>query len=228
MNMHTLIAFIMAAAPALFLLYYFYKKDRSHPKSKKMVLKIFLIGIIYTVPVFGLEQIVSVIYERYQWPPLLAAFFEAFVVAALCEEYIKFRIIKTYVYSSGHLRKIFDGIMYTVTASLGFACMENIVFVINGTMETALNRGLTAVPMHAICSGMMGYYIGRARLTASVNRQKNLMNIGLGAAILIHGGYDFLLLISPGYGSIYSSLAIVFLAIVYLRLRNKIIQSLQD
>jgi len=210
------------------LIYYFYHKDQVGRKSKRLLIKIFLLGIIYTLPVYGLEQIVSLINQQFKGSQILFYLFESFVVAGLCEEYIKLRIVKKYAYPTDHFRQVYDGIMYTVTASLGFACMENIVYVINGTLSTALNRGFTAVPMHAISSGMMGYYIGRARFASTTKDEHVFMATGLWIAIFIHGIYDLLVMIAPLYGSIFSSIAIAFVAIVFLRLRTRINQTLND
>jgi RsiW-degrading membrane proteinase PrsW (M82 family) len=140
----------------------------------------------------------------------------------LCEEYIKFRIIKKYIYHHPQFNEIMDGIIYTVVASLGFACMENVLYVLKSSWHTALARGFTAVPMHAVCSGMMGYYIGLARFSCDKNKEKRLLNQGLWTAILLHGLYDFLLFISPIWGSVFSLLAIILILVVYLLLKEKI------
>jgi len=226
--MFVTISFLMAVAPAVLLLFYYYNKNKTRYKSKPLIIKIFLLGIIYTLPVFGLEQILTLINRHFQWPRLLYYFFEAFIVAGLCEEYIKLRIVKTYAYPSHAFRTTFDGIMYTITAGLGFACMENIVYVTHGTLATAMTRGITAVPMHAVCSGMMGYYIGRARFAASAQERDTLLTTGLWIAIIIHGLYDFFIMIAPVYGSVFSSVAITLVAITFLRLRDRINQALQE
>ena len=91
----------------------------------------------------------------------------------------------------------FDGIMYAVMVSMGFAGVENIMYVIQGGMDVALIRAFTAIPAHATFGIIMGYYMGKAKF--SNNRMKwNL--IGLSLAILFHGAYDFFLFIGfiPG------------------------------
>ena len=58
-----------------------------------------------------------------------------------------------------------DGIIYTIAASLGFACSENISYVLSMGADIGYIRAFTAVPLHASASGIMGYYFGRARIS---------------------------------------------------------------
>ncbi|MBT8375286.1 MAG: PrsW family intramembrane metalloprotease, partial [Bacteroidia bacterium] len=88
-------------------------------------------------------------------------------------------------------------IMYSVMISLGFAATENILYVIDGGLETALLRSITAVPAHAVFGILMGYYVGKAKFS----KRRISMNLrGLMLAILFHGAYDFFLFINfiPG------------------------------
>ena len=221
--MHALFSFIAAVLPALLLVRYFYK---ANPAPKRFIIKVFLLGIIYTLPVYILEVILARYNIFPRWSFLLYYFFEAFIVAGLCEEYIKLRIIKKYVYSSPFFRGERDGIIFTVVASMGFACMENILYVVNHSWSMALARGFTAVPMHAVCSGVMGYSVGRAKrarlLKQPEREEKKYINKGLWEAVLIHGCYDFFLFLSPILGSVYSTFTIPLVLWYYLELKKKI------
>ncbi len=219
--MHTLFSFVSAVLPALLLVRYFYK---AHPAPKRSIIKVFLLGIIYTLPVYILEVILAQYNIFPPWSFILYYFFEAFIVAGLCEEYIKLRIIKKYIYSADFFRGERDGIVFTVVASMGFACMENILYVVNHSWSMALARGFTAVPMHAVCSGVMGYYIGRAKRARTLTRleeEKKCMNQGLWEAVLIHGCYDFLLFLSPILGSVFALFTIPLVLWYYLELKKK-------
>jgi RsiW-degrading membrane proteinase PrsW (M82 family) len=142
-------------------------------------------------------------------------------VAGLCEEYIKLQIVKNYAYCKPSFDEIMDGIVYTSVASMGFACMENILYVMNDAWHTAIARGFTAVPLHAVCSGMMGY-IGRAKFANTKEQEKFLIYKGLWQAVAIHGLYDFLLFISPKVGSIFSVIIVPLIFWTYLRLKSRI------
>ncbi|MBA7630043.1 Protease PrsW [subsurface metagenome] len=177
--MQVLLSFGMAVAPAVILLIYYYRQDRRKPEPKRLIATIFFMGIVSTIPAILLELLVSTVQELFRWWPLLYHLFEAFIVAALCEEYIKLVMVKGIVYDNVYFDEVMDGIVYTVIASLGFACMENILYVIDGGWTTALLRTFTAVPMHAVASGMMGYYIGAAKFAKSEEGEKRLFRRGL-------------------------------------------------
>ena len=82
-----------------------------------------------------------------------------------------------------------DGIVYGVVASLGFATLENILFVFNGGMSVAVSRAFTAVPLHAFVGAIMGYYVGQAWRHPEERRRYILQ--GYGIAVLLHMLYDF-------------------------------------
>ena len=212
----------MAAAPSVLLIYYFYYQTKKN-EPKGLIFKISALGIIYTLPIYLLEGVVGQLNAYFDVSLMLYYFFEAFIVAGLCEEYIKFRIVMKYVYHTKYFTSMTDGIVYTVVASLGFACMENILYVVSGTWVTALARGFTAVPMHAVSSGIMGYFLGQAKITQDEKKKRHLINQGLWQAILIHGLYDFCILVSPILGSIFSLLTVPLIFSVYLQLRKEMI-----
>ena len=124
-------------------------------------------------------------------------FVRAFFVVGLSEEFSKYVIVRYYAQSKNAFNEPYDGIVYAVMVSMGFAAVENIFYVLEGGVPVALLRAFTAVPAHATFGILMGYYMGRAKF--SNNRVKyNLL--GLLLAILFHGAYDFFLFINfiPG------------------------------
>ncbi|HUV08836.1 MAG TPA: PrsW family glutamic-type intramembrane protease [Spirochaetia bacterium] len=226
--MPILFSVAMAVVPALVLLVYYYRQDRNKPEPKGLILKVFVIGVVSTLPAILLELLVSAFEDPAAWPPLFFALFEAFIVAALCEEFIKLSVVRLFAYNNVSFDEVMDGIVYTVVASLGFACMENILYVLDKGWVTAVLRAFTAVPMHALASGMMGFYIGKAKFAASKQEEKSLIKRGLFVAIGIHGAYDFLLFIVPLYGLIPAAGIIPILILTYRALRRKIREAVQE
>lgn len=198
--MYVLISFAMAVAPALYLVRYFYKKDINRPEPKGLIVKIFLLGVASTIVALVLELLVARLGGRFIRSELTMHLFRAFVVAGFCEEYIKLRVVKRFAYNQPAFDEVMDGIVYTVVASLGFACLENILYVLGSGISTALLRAFTAVPMHAFMSGIMGYFIGRAKFARTKTRERLLLAAGLLIAVALHGAYDFLLFAAPTRG----------------------------
>ena len=218
--MNILISLSCAVAPAIFLIIYFYRQDKAKPEPKKVVRKVFIAGIISTIPAIILELLVDNLKFLFSWSAVAFNFFEAFIVAALCEELIKFFVVKLTVYKNTVFDETADGVVYTIAASLGFACLENVLYVMGGNLVVALVRAFTAVPLHAIASGIMGYYIGKAKFSGSREEENKLIRKGLLIAVLIHGYYDFVIFSIDTFGFIPALTIIPLLIIAFIKLRN--------
>lgn len=220
--MRLLIAEIFAIIPTLLLVWFYYRQDKRKPEPKGLVIGVFLMGIVVTIPVIVVELLLGRVENVFLEVPLVYHFFRAFVVAALCEEWFKLLIVKNIAYRNIHFDEIMDGIVYTITASLGFACLENILYVLDGGLQVALLRAFTAVPMHALASGMMGYYVGKAKFSAEPQQEKAFFKKGIWAAILIHGVYDFILFAGPDILPLITFSIFPLLIVVFLMMRRKI------
>jgi RsiW-degrading membrane proteinase PrsW (M82 family) len=136
----------------------------------------------------------------------------AFITVAAVEEGAKFLVVRFLVYPKKELQTVRDGLLFTVCASMGFALFENIIYTLDRWV-TVLLRGFTAVLLHIVASGIMGCFIGRAKLQ---NRRDFFLK-GFLIAVLIHGLYDFFLFIP---GGLFSLLNIPLLIIGGLYLLN--------
>jgi RsiW-degrading membrane proteinase PrsW (M82 family) len=221
-KMHLFISLVMAVAPSLLLVCYYYKQDMKKPEPKHLVTKIFLLGIAFTIPAIILEMLFDEMFVFVMRDSIIYHLFKAFIVAALIEEVTKLLIVKWFVYDHDQFDEVMDGIVYTIMASLGFACLENIIYVIDGGFTIALVRAITAVPMHAVASGMMGYYIGKAKFSEGKQDKKSMIYKGLGYAVLIHGIYDFLLFASPKIGFILALGVFPLIIFTFMSLKEKI------
>ncbi|MDZ7270961.1 MAG: PrsW family glutamic-type intramembrane protease [candidate division KSB1 bacterium] len=198
--MHFVISFAMAAGPALYLVAYFYAQDRRRPEPKGLVFLAFVWGFVAIIPAGLLEALFSSLLAERMAVPLMRRAVEAFVVVALCEEGLKLLVVMVCCYRRRAFDEVMDGIVYTVVASLGFACLENIIFVVDAGLKVAVARAFTAVPMHAIASALMGYYVGLSHFAATRRRRNLGLATGLAWAIGYHGTYDWLLLVQPQIG----------------------------
>lgn len=187
-----------ALAPVIIVIIYIYVKDKYEKESKRILAYTFVLGavvsIIITTILYKFFDLFLPIPNDYSiWQQFLKAFF----IVALIEEFSKYVIVRYYNQPRKGFNEPFDGIVYAVMVSMGFAALENILYVFQGGMQVALLRAFTAIPAHAIFAVLMGYFMGKAKF--SKNRIKwNL--IGLSLAILFHGTYDFFLFINfiPG------------------------------
>ena len=142
-------------------------------------------------------------------------------MAGLVEEYLKLTVVRLTAYRAPAFDEVMDGVVYTVVAGLGFACLENVLYVLGGSLGTALVRAFTAVPLHAVASGLMGYSLGRARFAASKSAEGALIARGLFTAVGVHGLYDFLLFASPHGGPGASLLVVPLIVVGFLALRGR-------
>ncbi|MEW5816778.1 MAG: PrsW family intramembrane metalloprotease [Spirochaetota bacterium] len=175
----------LAAVPSLLLLLYFYRKDVQKKEPPKLVWKIFGLGCLAVIPAAVLELIIGLFAEFFTGITFLAV--RAFVIAGLVEELMKLLVVLLFVYKKDDFDEVTDGMVYAISAGLGFAFLENIMYSF-GPPLALIVRGITAVPLHAIASGIMGYYIGLSKF-----KTQRLYKTGLLYAVLIHGTYDFLL-----------------------------------
>jgi RsiW-degrading membrane proteinase PrsW (M82 family) len=172
---------ILAVAPAIFLLIYFYLMDRYEPEPLKWVLKVFLYGAVMTVPALLIEA---------QFAPGLLLLI---VVAPVVEELLKFAAVYFSVYRDQEFDEPMDGIVYAASAALGFATIENIIFVImSGELMTSLFRALISVPGHALFSVIWGYSLGIAKFRQPRERPF-IIGAGLAGAIIFHSFFNLIL-----------------------------------
>lgn len=195
---YTLLSFVMAIAPALYLVRFYYHQDQQKPEPTGLIVKVFLLGFCMIMPAMVIEYAFDRInLLLLDWSPLMYLGIKSFVVVALCEEVLKFLVVIFFVYRNLEFDEEMDGIVYTVMASMGFACMENIIYVMDSGLVIAIIRAFTAVPMHAFASGLMGFYLGKAKFADRRNLERAYWLLGLAIAVLIHGLYDLMLFIAP-------------------------------
>ncbi|WP_345007598.1 PrsW family intramembrane metalloprotease [Snuella lapsa] len=189
---------LTAIAPAAIIILYIYYKDRYEKEPKIILLYCFLMGAVLSILVTTLiSYILNIFLPLPNHFSIFQQFVKAFFVVALTEEFSKYIIVRYYAQSNKAFNEPFDGIVYALMVSMGFATTENIFYVLDGGYQTALLRAFTAVPAHATFGILMGYYMGKAKF--SKNRIR-LNLAGLLLAILFHGAYDFFLFIDfiPG------------------------------
>jgi RsiW-degrading membrane proteinase PrsW (M82 family) len=189
---------LLAIAPAMIVILYIYFKDKFEKEPIRFLFKNFMMGAIISVII---TLILSIIAN--QFFPLTDAtsifqqFIKAFFIVGFVEEFSKYIIVKYYAQKNMEFNEPFDGIVYAVMVSMGFAALENVMYVFDHGVGTGIVRAFTAVPAHATFGILMGYFMGLAKFS----KNKWMLNLtGLFVATFFHGAYDFFLFVNfiPG------------------------------
>ena len=197
------IAFISAVLPVLVLLYFIYKKDKYQPEPIGKLIWVFIVGCFSVVPAALMEAVIVPFAPDVETMPVLNGIYHGYVVAGFSEELCKLLLLLWVIWRSPHFVEYFVGIVYAAYLSLGFACIENIGYVLQGgdPMYTALMRGVLAVPAHFLFAVTMGYYVSLAKFDF-LHRGSHLLKAFL-FPMLLHGTYDALLMVSGTLGEAY-------------------------
>lgn len=191
------IIFIAGVLPALVLLHFVYKQDKIEKEPPGLILKIFLAGGLTTIPAGLVERILIPIAQN-----LLASYeitiafllVENFLIVALAEEGFKRFAVRRLTWNHPDFNYRFDGVVYGVAASLGFAAFENVMYIMGFGLGVAPIRAVTAIPLHCIAGIFMGNYYGMAKYHSSRGQDvlsRRNMFLSLLVPVLIHGYYDF-------------------------------------
>lgn len=194
------ILLVMSIAPVLVIGHYIYTKDKEKEPSS-LLMKLFLGGIgscflvllitwllTLFIPFFGFERSTLNLFEL---------FIQVFIGVALVEEFSKWVMAYTISYNDKAFDEFYDMLLYCMYVALGFACFENILYVLSGGVGTAIMRAVLAVPGH-VCFGLfMGYYLGLAKIS-ELNNRKDLKTRNTILSIVVptiaHGFYDYCLM----------------------------------
>lgn len=208
---------IIALAPVLVLAIYIYVRDKYEREPLGQLLLALGSGCLITIPVVFVEGWLAAAlshlegYSRVAWT--------AFAVAGCTEESFKFLAFMILFWGNRNFNEKFDGIVYASFISLGFAAVENVMYVMDGGAGLGLVRAITAVPAHALFGVVMGYQVGLARFYPA-ERAWRLM-LALLLPIGLHGIYDFILMTEHPYLLLVFIPYVIFLWIFGLRrMRN--------
>ena len=180
---------LLSLAPVFILAIYIYIRDKYEKEPVSILLKTLFAGAIIVIPVIFVERLLAGLYQSDNI--YFSASYRAFVIAGFTEELFKFAALYVLIWTHKEFDELFDGIVYAVFISLGFAGVENIFYVSQFGFSTGLIRAITAVPAHMLFGVAMGYYFGLARFTPGKNTIVFIKALLL--PVLLHGLYDFIL-----------------------------------
>lgn len=197
--MKSILYFILIPAllPVVLILRYVYLLDKNEREPLGFVLKIVVLGAVFSIPCAAVERfMMSLIASVYDPATIDYAWMENTVGVALVEEFSKWLVLMLFVWKNKNFDYRYDGVVYAVSASLGFAALENILYVISYGTGVSIGRAIFAIPGHATFGVFMGYWLSRAKtfwLDGKIIRMRICKLFSLAIPMLIHGAYDFLL-----------------------------------
>lgn len=213
----TAIILLTALLPIVILVFYIYHKDKNFPEPTSQLVKAFLWGVLsaplsffISVP-FGLLGLYPA-----EATTVLGSVCTAFFGAAIPEECAKLFVLWLVLRKNPFFDEKMDGIVYAVCVSLGFAALENILYLFSDTesfLSIGIVRAIFAVPGHFCFGILMGYYYSLAKFYPT-SPKKNMIFVLL-APILVHGMYDSILFVMNVTPIISGLLLIIFLVICH-------------
>lgn len=186
---------VIAITPAISIGLAIYLSDRYDREPITLLAKAFLGGIIIVLPTLVIEKLLV----RFNiFSGILGVMYTAFIVAGFTEEYFKRYAVLKIAYNKTDFNEKLDGIVYSVFISLGFATIENIMYLLRFTNYNpfvGLYRGILSVPAHAIFGVTMGYYLSLAKFSQSKEEENKNIKKALFMPLVLHGIFDFILML---------------------------------
>lgn len=213
--------FIIAICPGIALALALYFTDRFDREPLGLLFSVFVLGGVATIPTMFIEMFLA----RFNiFTGIYKYAYTAFIVAALTEEFFKRTAVYIGVYYHDAFNEKLDGIIYSAYAALGFATVENIIYVVfrySTNPYVGLYRGLLSVPAHMLFAVTMGYYISLAKFSTEADKKKYYTRLSLVVPIILHGIFDFILMSKIQILMIAFIPFVIYLWVINLRKLNK-------
>ncbi|MEK7560687.1 MAG: PrsW family glutamic-type intramembrane protease [Patescibacteria group bacterium] len=220
---------IFAFAPPLLWLVFYLRED-CHPEPKRLLILAFFGGMAAALGAVAAEiiifQFITPQFEPGADDNFLAfwlnANFLTFAVIGVVEEYLKYLSVKFAILRRPDFNEPIDAMIYMMTAALGFAALENILFVLpvfhKGIMagiEITTSRFFGANLLHALSSGIVGFFLARAFFSP---RRHHAVALGIVIAAVLHALFNYLIIIREvlAQGIFYIALLLSLMLVVVL------------
>lgn len=225
--MYNLLLLFLSIIPVILLGSYVYFKDKDK-EPKRLLLKLFIGGILAAILTIILSIFIRGIFpffkQDYTVYNQIQLFLYTFLIVGLVEEISKWILLYVFSYHNKEFDQLYDMIVYSVFIALGFALVENILYVYDGGFLVALVRLFVAVPGHVSMSIFMGYYLSFAKLLEvrkknSLKKKYTLLSIIIPS--IFHGIYDYCILSG---NLIFLFFFLIFIIILFYQANAKLIK----
>lgn len=213
------LSIFIAVLPVVLIGIYIYKKDKIK-ESKSLLLRLFLFGIFSCFPAVLFGSIIGNFFPKIENMNFFELFLYCFIAISLIEELSKWFFTYKLTYYHIEFDSLYDMIVYAVFISLGFAFLENILYVKEYGIMTGILRGFLSVPGHACDGVLMGMYLGLSKVE-EIRGKRNISFIYKFMSILIptltHGIYDFCLFYGSNLFMLFFSFFVVIVDIICIK-----------
>lgn len=211
---------LVAILPAIILMFVIYKVDKVEKEPIGFVLGIAGLGILSCIPTVICELVAEMLLVQVvDSTSIIYIFLDAFLGVALIEEFWKLFVVRVFVWNAKAFNYRFDAIVYCVASSLGFALLENILYVFQSGFATGIARAILSVPGHCTFGVFMGYFLGNAKLFEVKGQKKKSWQWVFFALLfptLQHGFFDFVLMVDTEQEWIELLMLLLFLGFVFV------------
>ena len=220
-----MIILLAGIVPAIYLIIKVYRMDKIEKEPLGLIVRLFIWGALTTFAAMILEEIGMIILDCAADPTtMLYVALENFIVVGISEEFVKRWALKRVSWKNPAFNYHFDAVVYAVTVSLGFAALENVLYIMDFGLSIAPVRAVTSIPLHGICGVFMGFYYGNAKAaeqSGEVSKMQGQMLRSLLVPVLIHGFYDFTATLESDMAELVWLVFIIVLYIVAFRSLKK-------
>lgn len=193
--MNVIFLLIITFLPVYLVGLFVYKKDKEK-EPRKLLKKLFIFGMLSCIPTVIFELILGSFFPPEESMDIVTLFIYVFVTIAMVEEFFKWIVTYIISFDNKEFDHVYDIIVYAVFVALGFAALENFLYVMTSDISTGLVRAVTAIPGHASDAIIMGYFLGLAKV-AQISNDDTKMKKNIVKSIIYptitHCIYDFCL-----------------------------------
>ena len=220
----TVILFVLALLPAMFLMFLIYKMDKKEKEPVSLLIKLLFVGVLCAIPATLLEELAGGLVTMI--PGMTTAVYAVIsaVYIGIIEEGCKFFAMHHFTWCDPDFNYRFDGVVYAVFVSLGFAAIENVMYVSLLGLKTAFLRAVLAVPAHFAFAVYMGSFYGSAKnaeVRGKGSAVKRNLIFAYITAIVFHALYDGCLFLNNDLtGILFVALVILMYIITIVKMRR--------
>ncbi len=212
-----------ALLPTFLLMIYVYSKDRGDKEPLGLLALLLAAGALCSIPAAFIEGVLGGVAEAFLSGEALAMA-DAFLIVAVAEEGCKLAALRLITWRNKEFNYTFDGIVYSAAVSLGFAGLENILYLMSYGIEIAPVRGVLSVPGHLAFSVFMGFFYSEAKKADGLGYaggvRKNMRRAFI-IPVLAHGFFDFCLMSENEFLSLFFFVFVLVVDLIVLRLIRK-------